>query len=159
MILLGFAVIAIYRSSFAVFEVGVCLSAALAVSAYLWPWAWIVPYRVWNKMSRHYGEFARLYLLAQCYIIVSAVGMAGPSREFARNAGSGSGWMTREPVSDVMHVEDTGDVNRNWIRAYALWVMRTGQPWRFALLPFFILLSTLDIDDRTNVPTKTYTLY
>jgi hypothetical protein len=110
-------------------------------------------------MSRHYGEFARLYLLAQCYIIVSAVGMAGPSREFARNAGSGSGWMTRGPVSDVMQVEDTGDVNRNWIRAYALWVMSTGQWWRFALLPFLIFLSVLDIADESNVPSKTYTLF
>jgi hypothetical protein len=162
--LVGFALIALYESSLTVFGIALSLSFALAVSACLWPGIWIGPYRGWNKMSRHYGEFARLYLLGQCYMIVSAVGMLGPSREFVRDASSGSGWVARNSVSKVMaetrvRADETGGKNPQWVRAYALWVNGTGQWWRFALLPFMMLLSTFDIDDRTNVPTKTYTLF
>jgi hypothetical protein len=72
--------------------------------------------------------------------------------------------MARSSVSDVMaesrvRGDETGGMNQQWVRAYAQWVIRTGQWWRFALLPFMMLLSTFEIDDRTNVPTNTYTLF
>jgi hypothetical protein len=163
MSMLGFAAWAWYRQSFSLFGVGVGLSVALVLSARLWPGAWTVPYRAWNKMGRHYGEFARLYFLWLCYLTISAVGMPGPSENFTRNASAGSGWIARQPVpgpkSRDVQEEMNGQVNRGWIRAYAVWAIRSGQLWRFALLPFLILLWTLDTDDESHVPSKTYTLF
>jgi len=163
-ILLGLAVAAWYRQSLFIFGTGMWLAVALALSAHLWPWAWTVPYRAWNKMGRYYGQCARLYLLGLCYLIVSAVGLAGPSKEFARNARSGSGWITKESDNGSMgkgRLQDDEMVfrKRGWIRTYAQWAMKPGELWKFALLPFFILLSTLEIDDQSHVPTKTYTLF
>jgi len=152
-----------YQHSFSLFGVGAGLAVALALSARLWPRTWTLPYRTWNKIGRHYGEFARLYFLGLCYLIISAVGIVGPSEDFARNASTGSGWIARRPVLDSknsdMQDENSGQVNRGWIRAYAVWAIKSGQLWRFAFLPFLIFLSTLHVGNETPVPSKTYTLF
>lgn len=164
MILLGFVLAASYHQSMSLFGGGACLTVALVLSASLWPWVWTIPYRAWNKMGRHYGEIARFYLLGLCYVIVSAIGVAGPSKDFTRNARSGSGWIERELGPRLtgegrLQHEQNAQLGRGWIRAYTLWAMRSGQLWRLALLPFLILLSTLDLDEESHVPTKTYTLF
>ena len=158
--LLAFAVAALHQQSFFVFGVGGCLAVALALSAGLSPGAWKVPYRAWNKLARHYGEFARWALLGLCYLVISAVGIAGPSRDFARKASSGSGWIARQTAFESMRrggMHD--DASRGWIRAYSLWAKNSRQRWRFVLLPFLTLLSILDVDDESHIPTKTYTLF
>jgi hypothetical protein len=160
----GFAVIALREKSFFICGVGACLTVAVALAAHLWPWAWTLPYRAWNKLAKHYGDIARLYFLGLCYLIVSAVGLAGPSKDFTRDPRFGSGWISRksssEPISNSrVQGDDTKALKRGWIRTYVLWAIQSGQIWRCALLPFLILLSMLGSDERSHVPTQTYTLF
>lgn len=166
MSLLLSAVAALHQQSFSVFGAGVCLALVLALSACLWPWIWTWPYRAWNRLGRHYGDVARLYLLGLCYLIVSAVGLAGPSKDFTRDPRFGSGWISRksssEPTSNGrVQGDDTKALKRDWVRTYVLWAIQSGQIWRCALLPFLILLSMLESDERSHVPvpTQTYTLF
>lgn len=164
MTFLGFAVTALCEQSFFVCGVGACLTVAVALTAHLWPWAWTLPYRAWNRLGRHYGDVARLYLLGLCYVIVSAVGLAGPSKDFTRDPRFGSGWIFRksgsEPASNGrVQGDDTMALKRGWLRTYVLWAIQSGQIWRCALLPFLVLLSMLESDERSQVPTQTYTLF
>ena len=66
----------------AILLIGTCLALGSAISAYSWPLLWEWPYRAWNKLARHYGQFSRLYLLGLCYMIISSVRLAGPCIRF-----------------------------------------------------------------------------
>lgn len=162
--LLGFSVAASRFQSTPVMACGVCIAVGLAVVASLWPRFWMVPYRVWNKLARLYGQFARVYLLRLCYLVVSAAGLGGQSRDFARDGRAGSGWIPRSSATgssnrNQSHDNTQASLNRGWIRVYASWAIEAGQYWSLALLPFLMVLSAMDIEEGSQPLTKTYTLF
>ena len=153
-----------YQSSSALFSVGACLAIGCEILAIWFPSAWTVPYRAWNRIARHYGNGAWLYFLVMGYLIVTAAGIGGGSKEFVRNARSGSGWLKREACFDArddrpVQNQPRSPVQTNWITAYVSWAIKARDPLKLVLLPFLVLLSTLDLDEGGDIPTTTYTLF
>lgn len=158
MILAGFAVAAFQRQSLTLLGAGAGVTLMLVSSSRLWPWVWNIPYRAWNKLGRHYGDVARFSLLGLCYLIVSAVGVAGSSKEFVRTARSGSGWIRREKSNSSWSIHQ-GRLRHSWMSGFLSWASESRQYWALALLPFLILLSTLEIAEESQAPSRTYTLF
>ena len=154
----------LYQHSLSLLELGIALAISSVVSGILWPQAWTLPYRAWNKLARHYGDFARFCLLGLCYMIISAVGMGNPLPSFWRSASSGSGWSPRptfpsSTYGSTHHAEGGDAWRQGWIRSFASWAINSHQPWVLTLLPFLIALSFLEIDEGSAPPSKTYTLF
>ena len=140
------------------------LAIGLAACAVSNPALWTVPYRAWNSFARRIVNGARLYVLALCYMVVTAAGFGIRSNRFMRNSESGSGWLPHQEAfpsdTDGSTVKKRGGVApRNWKTDYVMWARATGDPLKIGILPFLVLLSILDYSEDIDVPTTTYTLF
>jgi hypothetical protein len=163
-ILLMAAAVSTYRQSPLVFGGGLLLAIGSALSAILWPWIWSLPYKAWNKAARHYGEFARGYALRMCYLVIASVGMAPASSSFSRTRRSGTVWEPRRSSTDTGKVirknaKTQNSGHQSWVRSFISWATGSRQTWALALLPFFLVLSFLEMDEESVPSDKTYTLF
>jgi hypothetical protein len=163
-IVLAAAAVSTFRQSPWLFRAGLFLAVVSALCAVLWPWIWMLPYKAWNKAARHYGDFARRYVLRMCYLIISTVGIAPSSSSFSRTRRSGTVWEPRRSNTGIGKVirKNTKTQNsghQSWVRSFISWATGSRQTWALALLPFFLVLSFLEIDEEGVPSDKTYTLF
>lgn len=150
------------------FGLGVALTPLLAVPGLLWPQAIARPYTVWNRLAHYFGRAARLWLMGICYyliIILVAVGRAGSSLRVARPTPTASLWVPRGTLGPSAYVSQHGAATaaspqKGWIGTFLSWASESGNVWALSLLPFFILLAALQIDEKkSSFPAKIYTLF
>ncbi|TVL99227.1 MAG: hypothetical protein CV087_18860 [Candidatus Brocadia sp. WS118] len=122
-------------------------------------------YRAWNKIARYYVHLASLLIMGVCYyIIFVAVGRTGTS--FVRNVSSynKSMWQPRKTptLNAYGNQYDFGTnslTKKGWILTFCSWAWQSGNLWACCLLPFLILLSFFETDQKTSVSANIYTLY
>lgn len=148
------------------FGIGVMLALVLACPGLLWPQAIARPYAVWNRRARYFGRAAHLWLMGICfYIIFVAVGRTGSSLRLAHPPPTTSLWVPRGTLAPSAYgsqhgASDGASLQKGWIATFLSWAVRSGNFWALSLLPFFILLSALQIDQKkSNFPANIYTLF
>ena len=145
---------------------GVILALVLAFPGLLWPQKITRPYTLWNRLARSFGGAARLWLMGICYyIIFVAVGRTGSSLSLARPPATKSLWIPRGTLAPGAYVSQHGSATaaspeKGWMATFLAWAAQSGNGWALALLPFFILLAALPIDQKKGrFPTNIYTLF
>jgi hypothetical protein len=144
---------------------GALVAICLALPGLLMPGVARFLYRAWNKMALEFARCARTMVMGICfYVILVAVGRTGSSINLKAMGSEKSMWLTRgtTPVNSyseqhTMVISDSR--KRNWILSFMSWAGRTGNFWRVSLIPFLILLVSLDCSTEETVPTDIYTLY
>ncbi len=134
------------------------------VSAFLAPMQWDIPYRAWNKMARHYGEFMRWYVLGICYMIISLVRLTGVAPAFTRPSAGRSGWIDKSRKAGssdgaVGHISVEQGTSYRWVQAYVSQARSSGRSWLLMLLPFLAVLSLVEAEDKQKPLSTTYTLF
>ncbi|MEE9569586.1 MAG: hypothetical protein V3W37_09385 [Candidatus Binatia bacterium] len=147
------------------FGVGVFLAIVLVLSALKWPQAISKPYRAWNKLAQNVARGMELYLSGICfYVIVGVVSLAGSSLERNPSRNIQSEWQPREmlipgPHRSQSEVSKESCGRKGWIRTYVSWAINSGNWWAVSLLPFLILLKTLESGRHPEISSDTYTLF
>jgi hypothetical protein len=124
-----------------------------------------VPYLAWNRLAREFSKLARLWVLGICfYAVLVVVGRVGSSLGLRRPKSSSSLWTPRKSLTpEAYHSEHTmpagGSVASGWIASYLSWTVLSRNYWACCFLPFLILLSALEHEHESNVPTDLYTLF
>jgi hypothetical protein len=99
------------------------------------------------------------------YIIFVAVGRSGSSLSLAYPSSPKSLWLPRGTLAPSAYVSQHGGTTmafpeKGWMAAFLSWASQSGNVWAFSLLPFFILLAALQIDQKkSHLPTNIYTLF
>jgi hypothetical protein len=143
---------------------GVMLALVLVLPRPLWTQT--IAYRLWNRVARYFGHAAHLWLMGICFaIIIVAVGRKGSSLRLARPSSTSSLWMPRGTLAPGAYISQYSAANarapeKGWIATFFSWATQSGNLWALSLLPFFMLLSALRIDQRkSNFPANIYTLF
>ena len=127
-----------------------------------------IPYRAWNKLARLFSRGARFYLMGiWFYVFFFLVGRAGSSLRLARHTADSSLWIPWQTrIGPGMGEEPHGviveeSLDRNWISVFLAWSKQSNNRWAYCLLPLFILISLLDIEEEEDdsFPSGIYTLY
>jgi hypothetical protein len=123
-------------------------------------------YAVWNRLALSFGRAAQLVLMGICfYIIFVAVGRTGSALRLAHPSPTASLWVPRGTLAPSAYVSQYGardgaSLQQGWIATFLSWAVRSGNWWALSLLPFFILLSALQIDEKKGTfPANIYTLF
>jgi hypothetical protein len=113
------------------------------------------PYRAWNKLAREFARFGRLWVLvALYYILFIPVGWAGSLLRVSAPGSGESLWIEYQRFAENVHPR------RGWVAAYFSWCRPKRNRWAVWLVPFLVLLSFLEIDQKKDtVPSNIYTLY
>ena len=156
--------LSLHGESTAILFLMTSLALVSTISAYAWPQVWSMAYRAWNKLARHYSQFARLYLLGLCYMIISSISLAGPASAFSRKSVAGSGWIARHPsvrpsYNGLEHIQGGQGKHPGWVHSYVSWATTSRQLWTLTLLPFLIVLSLFEANDEKGISSSTYTLF
>jgi hypothetical protein len=120
-------------------------------------------YRAWNRIAIEFARIASTIVMGvYFYIIFVAVGRTGSGLCLEINQADDSMWLPR--ISSHLCSEQNTKPTRNsenesWIVSFISLAAATGQYWRYCLVPFLILLRTLDCVREETVPTDIYTLY
>jgi len=144
---------------------GALAACLLALAAMVRPETLRLPYRLWNKLARHYAAAARIWLLGTCfYFVFPVVGRAGSSLGLAPSPSATSHWVPRETLPAITYTSQhrTGAAEApcgGWIRTFVSWAARSGNFWAIFLLPFLILLSALQPEEEEAFPSNIYTLF
>jgi hypothetical protein len=99
------------------------------------------------------------------YMIFVTVGRTGGSLRLARPDATQSLWLPRGTLTPRAYVSQhsaatEASPEKGWIWAFLSWALRSDTVWALSLLPFFILLSALQIDQKkSNFPANIYTLF
>jgi hypothetical protein len=138
---------------------------AIGIFGLIWPEAFSVPYRLWNRLASVVSRFTVFVFSAICfYVVVLATGRAGSKLNLSRSAaGAWSAWTARRPESPDTYFDQfmrvgTGTTRSGWVRSYCSWAWDSGNLWLVFLLPFLALLS-LNQSKTANVPVDVYTLF
>jgi len=144
---------------------GIMLGIVTALPGLLWPQAVKSSYHVWNKLSGLYMHAARVAVKAICfYIIIVTTGWGGTSLRLARPTFAESFWQSRRTLAPASYpYQYEADARhhswKNWQGLYLSWSAYSGNWWTICLLPFLIVLSFLDTEDESDLPSKIYTLF
>jgi hypothetical protein len=146
--------------------VGVIPVLGLACTGLLWRQAIRRAYALWNRLARYFGRAAQLLLMGICfYIIVVSVGRTGSALRLARPSSTTSLWVPRGTLTPSAYLSQHGHTDgasqqQGWIATFLSWAPQSGNVWALSLLPFLILLSALQIDQKkSNFPANIYTLF
>jgi hypothetical protein len=145
---------------------GAALALAIAVPGLVRPQIASLPYRAWNRLARQFVRVARLWVTGVCFFIVFVtVGLTGSHARLAPPTPNGSLWLARRPLRPTAsgYAYDGVPhefVQKGWISAYCAWARQSNNLWAVCLLPFLILLSSLENDENQNpVAANIYTLF
>jgi hypothetical protein len=148
------------------FGLGGILMLVLACTGLLRRQAIRRAYAVWNRLAHYFSRTVQLLLMGICfYIIFVAVGRTGSTLRLAHPPPTTSLWAPRGTLASSAYVSQYGardgaSLQKGWIATFLSWAVRSGNLWALSLLPFFILLSALQIDQEKNTfPASIYTLF
>ena len=120
-------------------------------------------YRLWGRASRLYARILRRVLLVVCHAVITVAGLAGTSLMLERPAGGRSLWHARETLSTDAYASQFDRPGPAWAgrpwRGVAGWAIQSRNGWLIFLVPFLILLSTLDTEQQDRYPAGIYTLF
>lgn len=151
----------LYRTEFLWLTAAIGVFFAVGMIA---PHLLVWPYRAWNKLARLYAGYAEALVLRISFFTVCVpAGWAGSRIRVKRPPPEGTLWLPREsqnPVDQPFPTQKSGMRDESWVARYMAWAWQTGEVWRLGLLPFLLLLSTLQSTEQDlTVPENTYTLF
>jgi len=117
-------------------------------------------YGLWNRAARRMLWATRWLLMRVCfYVTFVAVGWTGSRLALGRVPQSESCWVPRGTLSPSAYGSPDGALE-HWTRGLAAWAMASKNYWALFLLPMFMLLSILKVEDSTpEVPPNLYALF
>lgn len=127
----------------------------------------LLAYRLWNDVARGYAGIARGWVLAVCYwVVFPVVGRTGSRLPVEPEPGDGTSWTERSWSRGgralSRSLRDGGplrqDPRSGW-RWLVSWAQIGEQAWVLLLLPFLILLQSLEPESGDAPPADLYTLY
>lgn len=140
---------------------GAAVCAGTALPGLVRPGLAVAPMRAWNRAARLAGRIAALWIAAVCfYVVLALLGKAGSALRLEPPEREGSLWTPwASDGGPTEALAAAGGPGRLWAEV-AAWARRSGNTWAWALLPFFILLSLLDVSAEADTPPPgIYTLY
>ena len=147
------------------FVLGVILALMLILPGLLHPQILSIPYNAWNRAAFCFARVSRFLLTAICfYIIFVVMRRTGSSLRLARPSSTESLWVprgTHAPAAYLHQYDATTEKSPQggWIRTYLSWAAQSGRLWTVFLLPFLVLLSSVEIYQRKTLPANIYTLF
>ena len=138
------------------------LTAALFVAIGLWrPKTFLWPYRVFNRLASDVSRLTAIAVRLVCfYLVIGGAGLVASRLQQAKPAELTSGWRRRGPLEITsLWQSPTRRQPRGWVRDYVSWGTTGANLWVWCLLPFLMVLSTVEVEDEGAVPTGNYTLY
>ncbi len=145
---------------------GIVLALAMGVSGFLWPQFISRPYQVWNRLARYFASGASLVLMGVCYFVIFVVvGRVGSSLQILRPTSSSSLWLPRETLTPAAYFHQydvmvNGFPPTGWVRSYFSWALGSGNVWAVCLIPFLLLLKSLQVDQKgSSSLSNIYTLF
>jgi hypothetical protein len=146
-----------------IWPVGVAgLTALTIVTLGVWrPQGLLWPYRVFNGLASPVSRLTATAVRWVCfYVIVGGAGLAGSRLRQVRPAGLTSGWHRRGRLEITTMWQSTTVRRPNgWVRDYARWATTRTNLWAWCLLPFLMILSTVQVGEEDELSGGNYTLY
>ena len=145
--------------------IALILALMLTLLGFLQPKVVSVVYRGWNSVARRFTSVARIIVLRICFsVIFASVGLTGSSLDICRPNSGRSMWVLRKTRQPIVYSEQYDASAKEfrqggWIVTFLSWAVQSGNFWAFCLLPFLILLKSLDADQERSFPTNIYTLF
>jgi hypothetical protein len=138
------------------------LTAAMLLAVGLWrPQACLWPYRIFNRLATDVSRLTAIAVRLVCfYLVIGSAGLVASRLQRARPAEKTSGWRQRGPV-EITTLWRSPTIRRpnGWVRNYASWATTGTHLWVSCLLPFLMILSTVDAEEEGAVSSGNYTLY
>jgi len=134
----------------------------IAAATYLWPQIITRFYKLWMISAAGYSRLAQKFLLRICYYFV--IVPAGLGRSPVTGTPPKSGWSARASFSpmtyDSPYDEQFPGCERSGVAGYYPgWSARSGNLWTLGLLPFLILIASLDDKPAERYSGHIYTLF
>lgn len=145
-----------------------CVAALLGLAAIAWrrPVKLQTAYTVCSgTIRKRIVPGVRRWILAVVFFLVilpnRSLGRRMPGASFVQ---SDRGWKAKE-ISNLIGGSGDADIvpgdegNASWLTMLCRWMRETRNGWAFALLPFMLLLSVLNVDEKSAQSEETYTLF
>jgi hypothetical protein len=142
---------------------GVAALASMSVlTLALWrPQLCLLPYQIFNRLTTDVSRVtAAAVRLVSFYLIIGGAGLVASRLQRATPAEVTSGWQRRGPVEvTTLWRSPAGTRSRGWVRDYTSWAGKWTNLWVWCLLPFLMILSTVEVEEESAVSSGNYTLY
>ena len=142
--------------------VGISLGFLMALAGYGWPNAISSFYDTWDRWAAAYGAWASRLLLKICYLVVFTLVRLAGSR-MTRDRKRQTMWMPRTTTAAEAYGNQSdlplAAGSQGWVRGYVRWASKSGNLWAVGLLPFLILITSLDPERAQAYPGHIYTLF
>ncbi|MGH9147239.1 MAG: hypothetical protein ACRD1Q_11055 [Vicinamibacterales bacterium] len=138
------------------------LTSAMSVAIGLWrPEHFLLPYRVFNKLASMVSRLTAAAVRLVCfYLVIGGAGLVRSRLQQGKPDGPTSGWQPRGPLEITsLWQSPTRRRPNGWVRNYASWATTGANLWVWCLLPFLLILSTVELEDEGVTSTGNYTLY
>jgi hypothetical protein len=146
-----------------IWPIGVAgLTAVTIVALGVWrPQRLLWPYRMFNGLASPVSRLTAAAVRWVCfYVIIGGAGLAGSRLQQVRTAGLTSGWRRRGRLEITTMWQSTTVRRPNgWVRDYAKWAITRTNRWAWCLLPFLMILSTVEAEEEDELSGGNYTLY
>jgi len=122
-------------------------------------------YRLWNWVSELVLRGVRLTLKLVCFFLLfTVVGRGGAALPLIRQSGASSFWLPRHMTTGRLFRHEyeaaRGEAaSMGWVRTFLAWAWESGHGWALAVLPFLVLLATLEPEAEQEFPSNIYTLF
>jgi hypothetical protein len=144
-----------------VFGVAALVSMSVLTLALWRPRLCLLPYRIFNRLTTDVSRVtAAAVRLVSFYLIIGGAGLVASRLQRAKPAEVTSGWQRRGPVEvTTLWRSPAIKRSRGWVRDYMSWASKWTNLWVWCLLPFLMILSTVEVEEENAVRSGNYTLY
>jgi hypothetical protein len=144
-----------------VFGVAALVSMSVLALALWRPRLCLLPYRIFNRLTTDVSRVtAAAVRLVSFYLIIGGAGLVASRLQRAKPAEVTSGWQRRGPVEvTTLWRSPAIKRSRGWVRDYMSWASKWTNLWVWCLLPFLMILSTVEVEEENAVRSGNYTLY
>jgi hypothetical protein len=121
----------------------------------------LLPYRIFNRLTADVSRVtAAAVRLVSFYLIIGGAGLVASQLQRAKPVEVTSGWQRRGPVEvTTLWRSPASKRSRGWVRDYTSWASKWTNLWVWCLLPFLMILSTVEVEEESAVSSGNYTLY
>lgn len=110
-------------------------------------------YAAWNRQASRCSNLLRTIIVHVCYFIVlTPLRLIG-----SRFAPEGASFRWTDAVFPPLDSRPSRSIG--WIRRYLVWARETSNLWALSLLPFLLLLRTVETDRAHSLSDRLYTLF
>jgi hypothetical protein len=118
----------------------------------------------WENLAGRLARGSRLWLTWMTFAVIRAAGRQDSRIAMEAPPGNPSGWQVRDapdglPFSSQSDLDEGIADGTAWVTSFLSWSRASKNSWMWALVPYLLILGSIQLSSQRSLGGQTYTLY